>query len=134
MGESFQDYSWIQDFEADFPQKVSTESQPQNPELKWILIASDLFSVHLWATDHLNLKLLTLCRHTAASFKTWISKVQDFLKFWTFTHADAVFILVTNVCTWSWWWFHVCKFQVLKPTRLSWMQCLIYLIEGIEIL
>ena len=23
MGESFQDYSWIQDFEADFPYKVS---------------------------------------------------------------------------------------------------------------
>ena len=23
VGESFQDYSWIQDFEADFPQKVS---------------------------------------------------------------------------------------------------------------
>ena len=23
MGESFQDYSWFQDFEADFPQKVS---------------------------------------------------------------------------------------------------------------
>ena len=23
MGESFQYYSWIQDFEADFPQKVS---------------------------------------------------------------------------------------------------------------
>ena len=23
MGESFQDYSWIQDFEADFPQKVN---------------------------------------------------------------------------------------------------------------
>ena len=23
MSESFQDYSWIQDFEADFPQKVS---------------------------------------------------------------------------------------------------------------
>ena len=23
MGESFQDYSWIQDFEPDFPQKVS---------------------------------------------------------------------------------------------------------------
>ena len=34
IGESFQGYSWIQDFEADFPQKVkSTESQPQNPEL-----------------------------------------------------------------------------------------------------
>ena len=23
IGESFQNYSWIQDFEADFPQKVS---------------------------------------------------------------------------------------------------------------
>ena len=23
LGENFQDYSWIQDFEADFPQKVS---------------------------------------------------------------------------------------------------------------
>ena len=23
MGESFQDYPWIQDFEADFPKKVS---------------------------------------------------------------------------------------------------------------
>ena len=40
IGKSFQDYSWIQDFEADFPQKVSLkmlnsamESQPQNPEL-----------------------------------------------------------------------------------------------------
>ena len=28
MDESFQDCSWIQDFEADFPYK---ESQPQNP-------------------------------------------------------------------------------------------------------
>ena len=33
MGKNFQDYSWIQDFEADFPQKRSTESQPQNAEL-----------------------------------------------------------------------------------------------------
>ena len=73
MGESFQDYSWIQDFEADFPQKVS---------LKMLNLAEfnsffDLFSVHLWAIDHLNLKLLTLCRYTA-SFKIWILKVQDF--------------------------------------------------------
>ena len=28
MGENIQDYSWIQDFEADFPWK----SQPQNAE------------------------------------------------------------------------------------------------------
>ena len=40
------------------------ESQPQNAELG----RSNLFSVHLWTIDHLNLKLLTLCRHTA-SFK-----------------------------------------------------------------
>ena len=34
MDESFQDYSCIQDFEADFPKKVSPlESQPQNAEL-----------------------------------------------------------------------------------------------------
>ena len=33
IGESFQDYSWIQDFEADFPYKVSPmESQPHNAE------------------------------------------------------------------------------------------------------
>ena len=48
MGESFQDYSLIQDFEADFPQKVS---------LKMLNLAdfnsSDLFSVHLWAIGHL---------------------------------------------------------------------------------
>ena len=62
MGESFQDYSWIQDFEADFPQKIG---------LKMLNYAdfnsfSDLFSIHLWAIDHLYLKLLTLCRHTAS--------------------------------------------------------------------
>ena len=47
------------------------ESQLQNAQLgtdRQIIIASDLFSVHLWAIDHLNLKLLTLCMHTA-SFK-----------------------------------------------------------------
>ena len=31
MGESFQDYFWIQNFEADF--LLSIESQPQNAEL-----------------------------------------------------------------------------------------------------
>ena len=37
-----------------------------NAELGRNLIASDLFSVHLWAIDRLNLKLSTLCRHTAS--------------------------------------------------------------------
>ena len=37
IGESFQDYSWIQDFEADFPM----ESRPQNPELRrlWFILS-----------------------------------------------------------------------------------------------
>ena len=76
MGESFQDYSWIQDFEADFPQKVSLKILNQTDFNSF----SELFSVHLLAIDHLLLKLLTLCRHTA-SFKIWISKIQDFLNF-----------------------------------------------------
>ena len=41
---------------------------------------SDLFSVCLKTIDHLNLKLLKFCRHTA-SFKIRISKVQDFGNF-----------------------------------------------------
>ena len=53
MGESFQDCSWIQDFEADFSQKVS---------LKILNLADsnsflDLFSVYLKMIDCLNLKL-----------------------------------------------------------------------------
>ena len=45
MGESFQDYSWIQNFEADFPQKV-------------IHGFFDLISVYIKTIDHLSLKLL----------------------------------------------------------------------------
>ena len=44
------------------------ESQPQNAELD-LNSSSDLFSVHLWAFNHLNLTLLTLCRHTQCSAK-----------------------------------------------------------------
>ena len=58
MGESFQDCSWIQDFEADFPKKVS---------LKILNLADsnsffDLFSVYLKMIDR-------------------FAKVQDFLNF-----------------------------------------------------
>ena len=49
MGESFQDYSWIQDFEADFPNSLS-----------------DSFSVYLQTIDPLNLKLLIFCRYIAS--------------------------------------------------------------------
>ena len=52
MSESFQDYAWIQDFEADFPKKI----QPQNSEFDMqFIIASYLFSVYLKIIDHLNL-------------------------------------------------------------------------------
>ena len=49
MSESFQDYSWIQDFEADFLWKVSLKmlnSADNN-------IFSDLVSVYLKVVDHL---------------------------------------------------------------------------------
>ena len=53
MDESFQDYSLIQDFEADFPQRVG---------LKMLNLGDDnsfsvLFSICLKRIDHLNLKL-----------------------------------------------------------------------------
>ena len=50
MGESFQDYSWVEDFEADF----HLESQHQNPESGFF----GLFSVYLKTIDHLNLNFL----------------------------------------------------------------------------
>ena len=53
MDKSFQDYSRIQDFEADFQ-----ENQPQNPELGRLYCLSDLFAAHIWAIDHLNFKLI----------------------------------------------------------------------------
>ena len=59
---------------------LSIKSQPQNAELSRLNSFSDLFSVHLRAIDHLNLKLLIFWRHTA-SFKIWISKVLDFWNF-----------------------------------------------------
>ena len=54
MDESFQDYSGIQDFEADFPQKDS-------PKILNLATSNDflgLISVYLKTIDHLNLKLL----------------------------------------------------------------------------
>ena len=58
----FQDYSRIQDFEANFPQKVS---------LKMLNLAnynspSALYSVYLKTIDHLKMKLLKLKRLTAS--------------------------------------------------------------------
>ena len=76
MGESFQDYSWIQDFEADFPQKVSLEILNLGDNNSFF----DLFSVCLKTIDYLNLKLWIFSGHTA-SFKIRVTK------FWTFTNA-----------------------------------------------
>ena len=57
MGEHFQDYSWIQDFKADFLQKVSLKMLNKADFNSF----SDLYPVRLWAIDHLNLILLSLC-------------------------------------------------------------------------
>ena len=47
MGKSFQDYSWIPDFEADFPQKVSLKIL----NLVDYSSFSDLFIVYLNTTE-----------------------------------------------------------------------------------
>ena len=53
MGESFLDYSRIQDFEADFPQKVSLKILNSADYLRF----SDLSSVRLKTIDPLSFKL-----------------------------------------------------------------------------
>ena len=90
MGESFRDYSQIQDFEADFPHKVSLNM------LNWTDFNSfsGLFSVYLLAIDHLNLKLLTLCRHTA-SFKSL--RIFEILNFHQCTLVEQRFYFVTDL-------------------------------------
>ena len=81
MGESFQDHSWIQDFEADFLQKVGLKI------LNWADNYGffDFISVYLKTIDHLNLKLLIFIG---------ILQVLRFdfqniriLEIWTFTHV-----------------------------------------------
>ena len=83
MGESFQDYSWIQDFEADFPLKVSLKILNQADFYGFF----DLISVYLKTIDHLNLKLLIfvgilkVLRFDFQKFRIW--------KFWIFTHVNT---------------------------------------------
>ena len=72
MGESFQDHSWIQDFEADFLWKVSLKMLNKEDFYSF----SDLFSVCLKTIYHLNLNLWIFSGHTA-SFRS------EFRKFWT---------------------------------------------------
>ena len=48
MGESFQDYSWMQDFEADFPKSVSLKMLNSAGNYSF----SDLVSVYLKVFDH----------------------------------------------------------------------------------
>ena len=102
---SFKYYSWIQDFEVDFPQKVSLEMLNKIDLNSF----SDLFSVLLWAIDHLNLKLLTLFRHKA-SFKIWILKGQDF---WNYELS-------------SMWMWHCCGHHFVRLSNLLLMhQCIV---------
>ena len=53
MGESFQDYSLIQDFEADFPYKVSLKMLNYGDYNSFY----DLFSDYLNTINHINIKL-----------------------------------------------------------------------------
>ena len=76
MGESFQDYSVIQNFETDFPQKVSLKILNLGDYISF----SVLFSLCLWTIAHLNLKVCIFNGHTA-SFKIGVWKVQDFGNF-----------------------------------------------------
>ena len=83
MGEIFQDYSRIQDFEADFP------SADYNS-------FSDLLPDCLKTIDHLNLKLLMFCRHTT-SFKSLIFKfrILEILNFRPWFYKDQTLALAT---------------------------------------
>ena len=67
MGESFQHYSRIQDFEADFPWKVSLKILNLT-----VIIASDLFSVYLKTIDNFKPLLVISCRYSG-SLKMLIS-------------------------------------------------------------
>ena len=68
IGGSFQDYFWIQDFEA-----VPTESRLEDTvRIKQILADFLLLSNILMTIDHLNLELILFWRHTA-SFKIGMS-------------------------------------------------------------
>ena len=80
MGERFQDYSWIQDFEADFPKKVSLEILNEADSNSFF----DLFSVYLKTIDHLNLKLLIFVG--ILQVLRFDLKSSGFQKFWTFTY------------------------------------------------
>ena len=56
MGENFQDYSWIQDFEADFPQKVGLKMLNRKNYSRF----SYLYTACLKTIGHLYLKLWIL--------------------------------------------------------------------------
>ena len=76
ISESFQDYSQIQNFEADFPpQKVSLKIL--NLEDYYNKSFSDILSVYRKVIVHFNLKVYPFCWH-AASFKVRTSEVQAF--------------------------------------------------------
>ena len=74
MGESFLDYSWIQDFEDDFPQKVILKILYSGDNISFF----DLFSVCQKTIGHLILKLRIFsgilqvhCGHTTMTI--WVS-------------------------------------------------------------
>ena len=75
-GASFQDYSWIQDFEADFPQTVSLKSWIKEIKIAFLIY----FQSGLKTIGHLNLNFWIFSGHIA-SFKIRVLKFQDFGNF-----------------------------------------------------
>ena len=73
IGESFQDYSWIQDFEADFLWKVSLKIM-NSVDYDRI---SDLFSVKI-KTINIQTCNCDYFEGILQVFKIWVFKVQDF--------------------------------------------------------
>ena len=55
-GWNFQDYSWIQEFEADFPHKVSLKLLNQTDNDSF----SDLLSIYLLTIDYLNFEIVNI--------------------------------------------------------------------------
>ena len=101
MGESFQDQSWIQDFEADFPYKVSLKML----NLEDYNSISNLLSLSHKTIDLLNWKFLVVYRHNA-SFEIWISKVQDFQNFEISPMGELINICTTSI-VWQQTFFHL---------------------------
>ena len=71
LGESFQDYSWIQDFEAIFYERWSQS-----------IVLGRLYKLLIYF-----LSLFIFCRHTV-SYKNWKFRISEIISFHLYTTVD----------------------------------------------